>query len=122
MFEKITEWFQGCKKASVEEVHELLRSPEKDKIAFIDVRRGDEWNTGYAEGFNHIALVDLPLHLSQLSSYEKVYFMCRGGVRSEQACAIMKKAGYENAFSVSGGILAWHKKGYPVVRQIVPKD
>lgn len=124
MFKGITRWFQGlqCKKASVEEVHDLLLSAPKDKIAFIDVRRGDEWNTGYIEGFRHIPLVDLDLHASQLSSYEKIYFICRSGSRSEAACAIMKNAGYENTYSISGGILAWHKKGYAMIRQLATKS
>lgn len=124
MLRKITDWFAGlrCKKVSVEELRELLKSPAKDTIAFVDVRRGDEWNTGYIPGFRHITLHDLPLHASQLSGYAQIYFICRSGGRSEEACAIMHDAGYENAFSVSGGILAWHKKGYPMVRQTPPKS
>ena len=124
MFKGVTDWFKGLqsKKASVEEVHDLLQSATKEQFAFVDVRRGDEWNTGYIEGFRHIPLVDLGLHASQLSSYEKIYFICRSGSRSEAACTIMKNIGYENAYSVSGGILAWHKKGYPMIRQIASKD
>jgi rhodanese-related sulfurtransferase len=123
MFKRITDWFKGlqCKKASVTEVHDLLLSPAKENIGFIDVRRGDEWNMGYIEGFTHIALVDLPLHAHQLLSYAQIYFISRDGRRSEEACAIMHEAGYENAFSVSGGVLAWHKKRYAMIRQLASK-
>lgn len=119
MFEKITDWLHGaeCKKVSVDEVHELLKFPAKDDVAFIDVRRGDEWNTGYIQGFRHIALADLPLHATQLATLSKVYFICHSGNRSLQACAILKRAGSENGYTVSGGIAAWHKKGYPIVSQ-----
>ncbi len=123
MFKGLTTWFKGltCKKVSVTEVHDLLLSPTKENIGFIDVRRGDEWNMGYIEGFTHITLVDLPLHASQLSSYAQIYFISRDGRRSEEACEIMHKAGYENAFSVSGGILAWHKKHYVMISQLATK-
>lgn len=108
--------FQKQNSINIDELAVLLQSGEKDDAAFIDVRRGDEWNNAHIDGFTHIALSELPLNANQLSSYKKLYFICRSGGRSKMACDIMKKAGYEHAFTVTGGIVAWAEKNLPLVR------
>jgi rhodanese-related sulfurtransferase len=109
-------FFRSYNKISVSELAKLLSLPEKDDAAFIDVRRGDEWNNAHIDGFTHIALSELPLHIKELTTYKKVYFICRSGSRSEKACDMMKDIKYENAFTVSGGIVAWAEKELPLIR------
>jgi rhodanese-related sulfurtransferase len=111
-------FFRKYNKISVSELAALLDVPHKNEegTAFIDVRRGDEWNNAHIDGFTHIALSELPLHLKELSTYKKVYFICRSGNRSEKACDMMKDIGYENAVTVTGGIVAWAEKELPLVR------
>lgn len=109
-------WFRTYNKIAVSELATLLALPEKYGAAFIDVRRGDEWNDAHIDGFTHIALSELPLHTKQLSSYKKIYFICRSGGRSERACDLMKEIGYGDAYTVTGGIVAWAKKDLPLVR------
>lgn len=112
MLEKIF----GTKKyaeVSPDELYALLKN--KNGAAFIDVRRGDEWNTGHIDEFMHIPLSEIPTHMSQLSAYPKIYFICRSGGRSKMACDMMKEAGYDNAVNVKGGLIAWQSKKYPIV-------
>lgn len=116
MLSKLFHFGHNYPEVNVTELSELLAKSPKD-AAFIDVRRGDEWNTGYIEGFEHIPLNEIPLHAEQLATYPRVYFLCRSGGRSKMACDIMNKLDYKEAYSVSGGLLAWGKKGYPLVRQ-----
>jgi rhodanese-related sulfurtransferase len=33
---------------------------------------------------------------------------CRSGARSAKACEIMNELGFENAYNLLGGILAWN--------------
>lgn len=111
------QFFHSYNKISVSDLATLLESPEvKRDVAFIDVRRGDEWNSGHIADFTHIALSELPLHTNELMGYKKIYFICRSGGRSEKACDIMKAAGYENSYTVNGGIMAWAEKELPVIR------
>jgi rhodanese-related sulfurtransferase len=113
MFER---FFHKYNKITVSELAVLLDLPEKDGAAFIDVRRGDEWNKAHIDGFTHIALADLPLHAKQLTAYKKIYFLCQSGSRSKKACDIMEHIGYEYAFTVSGGLMAWAEHDLPLVR------
>ncbi|HED18000.1 MAG TPA: rhodanese-like domain-containing protein [Gammaproteobacteria bacterium] len=43
-----------------------------------------------------------------------VVVYCRTGVRSGQVCAWLQQQGVEQAINLSGGIVGWHRQGYPV--------
>lgn len=45
-----------------------------------------------------------------------LFFICRSGGRSKQACEKLTAAGYANVVSVEGGTTAWAEAGLPVVR------
>lgn len=112
MFEHL---FHTHNKISVSDLAQLLNLPKREDELFVDVRRGDEWNRAHIDGFTHIALSELPLHVAELATRKKVFFICLSGGRSMDACDMMKKAGYENAYTVTGGIEAWGAKNYPLV-------
>ena len=40
--------------------------------------------------------------------------ICASGARANRAAAQMRKAGYEKAVAVSGGMSAWREAGLPV--------
>ncbi|GIW96305.1 MAG: sulfurtransferase [Pirellulaceae bacterium] len=47
---------------------------------------------------------------------EPIYFICRSGSRSNQACQKLRNLGLTNVVTVEGGTLAWIEAGLPVVR------
>jgi rhodanese-related sulfurtransferase len=84
---------------------------ESDGNAFLlDVRTPEEVEEGYIPNANNI-----DIHLGQgfLDELEKLdksknyYVYCRSGQRSGQACAIMNKLGFENAYNLVGGFMNW---------------
>jgi rhodanese-related sulfurtransferase len=42
--------------------------------------------------------------------------ICHGGLRSSTVISALKRLGIGNWFNVTGGMTAWSKSGYPVVR------
>ncbi len=44
---------------------------------------------------------------------QTIYIYCLSGSRSIQATESLRKMGYENAFNVKSGLLAWRAKRYP---------
>ena len=84
--------------------------------AFIlDVRQPDEYVQGHVPGAVLIPLDTLPNRLSEVPKDKEIIVVCRTGVRSAQGRDILKDAGFENVHSMTGGITAWIKQGYPVV-------
>jgi molybdopterin/thiamine biosynthesis adenylyltransferase/rhodanese-related sulfurtransferase len=95
------------------ELRELLDSGRK--VALIDVREPVEWD------INHIAGAQL-IPKGSISSGEALakvpqdrtpVLYCKTGVRSAEALAELKKAGFSNAVHLQGGIVAWAKQVQP---------
>jgi len=95
---------------SVEALNEKLVAGES--IHLVDVREPHE----HAD-FN-IGGILLPLGLVQTMQIDEienlrdkeVFFYCRSGNRSGQACMILEQMGFTNLVNVSGGMLAWQDR------------
>jgi|SRR5579883_1036439 len=93
-----------------------VKQAQSDKSAvIIDVRTPDEYATGHLKGSRLIPLPEIDSRLSEFpDKSQKVFLYCRSGGRSGRAAAILRQLGCTNAYSMSGGILAWIGKKYPV--------
>ena len=93
---------------SQEEWREQL---ESDENAFLlDVRTSDEVEEGYIPNATNIDIhlgQEFVAELEKLDKTKNYYVYCRSGQRSGQACAIMNKLGFENAFNLEGGFMNW---------------
>ncbi len=96
-------------------VTDLKNASEPDKI-ILDVRRQDEYDAGHVEGVVLIPVQELADRLDELPKDKPLYVICRSGNRSMIASEILEKAGFKDIRNVQGGILAWQRAGYPVVR------
>ena len=83
------------------------------KAVIVDVRGDDEWNEGHIAGAIHIPLNQINDHLSELQPYKNstIITQCRSGKRSLKALELLKTAGYNQVYSMDGGIQAWSEQG-----------
>ncbi len=96
-------------------VKDLKNASEPDKI-ILDVRTQGEYDEGHVEGVTLIPVQELADRLSELPKDKPIYVICRSGNRSMAASEILEKNGFQDIRNVQGGILAWQRAGYPVVR------
>lgn len=84
----------------------------------LDVREMKEYSNGHIVNSVHIPLSNLKTRISELEKYknQKIIVSCRSGNRSSQACASLKKEGFENVFNLSGGVMAWENASLPLVK------
>lgn len=99
----------------------LLQATQKinqGKTLVLDVRSEEEFNTGHLTNAKNIALDQLKNRLAELDRYKNqtVITVCAAGVRSASAAATLRKAGFEQVFSLEGGMDAWKAQGLPVVK------
>ncbi len=78
-----------------------------DPIELVDVREPAEWEIVRIPGARLIPKGDLPAHLSELPQDRKIVLYCKSGVRSAEALATLKGAGFASAVHVQGGVTAW---------------
>lgn len=76
----------------------------------LDVRTDAEVAEGIIPNAIHIDIYKGQEFISEIEDLDKsksYYIYCRSGNRSGQACAIMDELGFEKAYNLEGGILAW---------------
>ncbi|ORV91767.1 molybdopterin biosynthesis-like protein MoeZ [Mycobacterium interjectum] len=95
------------------ELRELLDSGKK--VALIDVREQVEWDINHIEGARLIpqSLLSSGEGLAQLPRDRTAVLYCKTGVRSAEALAAVKKAGFSDAVHLRGGIVAWAEQMQP---------
>ncbi len=107
---------------SIAELNKILQhEPDEVKEALnlsvppvlIDVRSEEEFNgtLGHIEGSKLIPLDKLSENIPTLEQYknENIIVVCRSGVRSTTAAALLTGMGFEKVSNLRGGMLAWNE-------------
>ena len=86
----------------------------------LDVREPEEYTgeLGHISGSRLIPLKDLPTRAKELEGHrlQHVVAICRAGVRSTTAAAILTGLGFEQVSNLKGGMVDWNGRGFPVAR------
>jgi sulfur-carrier protein adenylyltransferase/sulfurtransferase len=95
------------------ELRDLLDSGKK--VALIDVREPVEWAINHIDGATLIpkSMISSGEGLAKLPADRVPVLYCKTGVRSAEALAAVKKAGFADALHLQGGIVAWAKQMQP---------
>lgn len=85
------------------------------KLALIDVREQVEWDIVHIDGAQLIpkSLISTGEGLAKLPQDRTTVLYCKTGVRSAEALAALKKAGFADAVHLQGGIVAWANQMQP---------
>ena len=96
-----------------QELRALLDSGKK--LALIDVREPVEWDINHIDGAELIpkSSISSGEGLAKLPHDRKAVLYCKTGVRSAEALAAVKKAGFADAVHLQGGIVAWAQQMQP---------
>jgi adenylyltransferase/sulfurtransferase len=78
-----------------------------DEFLLVDVREPGEYDIVRIPGSVLIPKGDLPSRLAELPQDRPVIVYCKTGVRSAEALALLKGAGFASAKHVQGGVTAW---------------
>ncbi len=82
----------------------------------VDVREKVEWDEVHIPNTVHIPLGDLPARVKELDPALPVVAVCRSGNRSKAAVQVLQRAGFGEASSMRGGVVAWAQAGKPIER------
>ena len=82
----------------------------------LDVRDAAEYEGGHVLNSRHLAIGELEARSSELEKFKAkpVIVVCESGNRSDKAVATLRKQGFGQVFSLSGGIGAWRQAGLPL--------
>lgn len=98
----------GPVEITVGELAQRLRQARPPVL--LDVRRDDEVRVARIDGARHLPLAELPRRWAELDPEAAVVVYCHHGVRSAQAAAFLRQAGFTDVASLRGGIDAWARE------------
>ena len=94
---------------------EAVRLMNREKAVLIDVSEPTEYAAGHPGGARNVPLGQLTGAKALPSNKAlPVVLVCATGARSSRAVGLLRKAGYENARSLAGGLAAWREANLPV--------
>ena len=94
---------------------EAVQLINREKAVLIDVCEPAEYAAGHATGSKSVPLgsldgsADLPKNKAL-----PIVLVCASGARAGRAAAQLRKAGYEKAHVLAGGLQAWREANLPV--------
>ena len=97
---------------SVDEAAEMFGNED---VAFVDVRRPDEYAEGHIKDALFIPVDDVLARIEELPADKKLLFICAQGVRSGLACEMAAAMGLDSdtLYNIEDGTAAWIEEGHP---------
>lgn len=92
------------KEITVQELKQKI--DQQEDFQLIDVREPFEYEVSNLGG-ESIPLAGIVIEAGKISKDKPVIVQCRSGARSASAVMQLERLGYDNAYNLKGGILAW---------------
>ncbi len=81
----------------------------------LDLRNPDAYSRGHIVGAKNVQHDEVDAKLGQLDKSKPVIAVCDAGISSAKVVDKLRKAGFESAWGIKGGMNAWSQDGLPVV-------
>ena len=88
---------------------------QNEKLNVFDLRKSDEYSSGYIPNAQNIPLDFLNKKISSFRLNDTFYTHCAGGYRSMIAASILKSKGIHNFTDIKGGYSALRKAGLEIL-------
>lgn len=83
----------------------------------IDVRPADRFQQGHIIAAINIPYAEIETHQAKLKNYQAkpIIIVCDTGQTSAKVAALLKKQGFTQSYSLSGGLAAWRNSQLPLI-------
>ena len=107
--------FGGAKGIDAYGAKKLLA--ENRDVIVVDVRQSGEYRGGHLANARHVPVGLVPQKAQRMDKDATYLVYCLHGSRSGRAASAMTRAGIKNVYKLQGGITAWQRAGFPVVKK-----
>lgn len=94
---------------------DAVRMINRQAGTVIDVREPAEYKTGHIPNAMNVPLSALATQVKQLAKHKDrpLILACRSGNRSVTAAMMLRKQGFDQVYSLAGGMIAWERDNLP---------
>ncbi len=84
----------------------------------IDVRSPEAYQAGHIVNARNIAFADIASNkvIEKKQKNKPLLTVCDDGASSGKAAGVLRNAGFENTFSLKGGLRGWQAENLPLVK------
>jgi rhodanese-related sulfurtransferase len=106
---------RGADAASISTLQATLLINQQNALV-LDAREAAEYEKGHMLNARNIALGELQARAAEIEKHKAkpVIVVCDNDNRSGRAATALRKLGFEQVFTLSGGIGAWRQAGLPL--------
>ena len=99
----------------LEELYERLNTEDEPPL-LVDVRTPQEYYGGHIKNTRLLPLGDLLSNTEVINEFKEkeIIVICHSGSRSMMAAQILARVGFKDIRNLTGGMMLWHRKGYPI--------
>lgn len=110
----VNESKRNIQEITIEQMNILIN--EGNDFVLIDTREESEWNEKHIPSAVYLGKGIIEREIEHLYPDEnkKIILYCGGGYRSALAAENLQRMGYEDVYSLIGGISEWEEKGFPI--------
>jgi len=103
----------GGKEVSVPQAVQLIN--RRDALV-LDIRDTADFESGHVTNSRHIPAADVEKRVKELEKFKQkpIIVICRSGTRSASVGNVLRKNGFEEVFSLKGGVLGWTQASMPL--------
>lgn len=96
---------------------EAVQLMNREDAVLLDVQSDAEIGQGRIKGARHMPMDVLKQRLKEMEKYRgrAVITYDRNGLRSPQACTLLRRNSFEKVYCLKGGLQAWQDANLPVV-------
>jgi len=103
---------ESIERITVPELHERA-----DSVQILDVRELDEWEAGHIPGSTFAPYHDIHAVPDGVDALKPIAVICASGQRAAVGASLVQRFGGRDVLHVvDGGVPAWVRRGWPVVR------
>jgi rhodanese-related sulfurtransferase len=98
------------------DVNGAVQLINRQDAAIVDVRDAAEYKSGHIPNARNIPAGEIAERAKELEKLKKkpILLTCASGNRSASAGSGLQKAGFEQVYTLAGGMNAWQQAGMPV--------
>jgi rhodanese-related sulfurtransferase len=88
---------------------DFLEKMKHPGFVVLDVRTPDEWHAGYIYDSRKLDIYhpDFEKEIQKFDKKKDYLVYCLKGIRSEEACKLMAKHGFNKLYNLQGGLEKW---------------